>query len=106
MLDKSHPKKPSFQTSILSTPFLSTSEATCPAEVYKIVELTHYKLLQTVGTICDKNKLGYKICVEECLVKDNTALGTVPAAGAIPHYHRSLADHSSLACSRVGSRHD
>ena len=40
-----------------------------------------------------------------CLVNDDTALGMVPAAGAIPHYHRSLADHSSLACSRVGSRH-
>ena len=40
-----------------------------------------------------------------CLVKDNTALGTVPAPGASSHYHRSLADHSSLACSRVGRRH-
>ena len=40
-----------------------------------------------------------------CLVNDDTALGMVPAAGATSHYHRSLADHSSLACSRVGSRH-
>jgi hypothetical protein len=40
-----------------------------------------------------------------CLVKDDTALGTIPAPGATPHYHTSLADHSSLACSRVGSRH-
>ena len=40
-----------------------------------------------------------------CLVNDDTALGMVPAAGASSHYHRSLADHSSLACSRVGSRH-
>ena len=40
-----------------------------------------------------------------CLVNDDTALGMVPAAGASSHYHRSLADHSSLACSRVGTRH-
>ena len=40
-----------------------------------------------------------------CLVKDNTALGTVPAPRASSHYHPSLNDHRSLACSRVGSRH-
>jgi hypothetical protein len=40
-----------------------------------------------------------------CLVNDDTALGTVRAVGATPHYRRSLANHSSLACSRVGSRH-
>jgi hypothetical protein len=40
-----------------------------------------------------------------CLVNDDTALGMVPAAGASSHYRRSLADHSSLACSRVGTRH-
>ena len=44
------------------------------------------------------------ILVGPCLVKDDTALGTVPAASATTHYHRSLADHSSLACNRVGSR--
>jgi hypothetical protein len=44
------------------------------------------------------------ILAEPCLVKDDTALGTVPAAGASSHYHRSLVDHSSLACSRVGTR--
>jgi hypothetical protein len=40
-----------------------------------------------------------------CLVKDNMALGTVPAPCTTLHYYTSPTHHSSWACSRVGSRH-
>ena len=45
------------------------------------------------------------VLAEPCLVKDNTALGTVPAPGATLRYHTSPTDHSCLACNRVGTRH-
>ena len=39
------------------------------------------------------------------LVKDNTALGTVPAPYTTPHSYTSPIDHNCLACIRAGSRH-
>jgi hypothetical protein len=38
-----------------------------------------------------------------CLVNDDSALGTVPAAGATARFHTSQTDRNWLACSREQS---
>ena len=55
------------------------------------------------GATCSTDQIS-SILARRCLVKDDTVLGTLPAAGASFHYHTSSTDDNCLACSRVGTR--